>query len=401
MKTPDQLSRFLRDRRRPGPLRRVLFMRQGHFLEEECLRALRALGFCVREFRIGDEGEGSGMSRLFPYLEEFLPDFLFSLNYIGFDHAGQLASLLRDSRLPAATWFVGNPDIIIRAYPENVSEWVAVFAQDQDSVTALEAMGFPWVTHLPLASDTQVFRPYRHPPVGRFGRLEAAFVGSTWDQQVSRHLAAYAKQPALLAYVEAAAQSFQWSPHNQATSDLAEVMPGFAHLPLSEQMNLEAAVVWLASQQDRLARVGALSQAGLKVFGDPSWVSFLPDPTAYCGPLDYHDDLPAFYQCVAVNLNFTGLHLKNGLNQRVFDAPAAGAFVLTDHKEALWGLFSPDEMVTYRTLEEAQEKLAYYLKYPETRRRVATRARERVLSQHTYGHRMQVIERQMTEIFFS
>ncbi len=92
--------------------------------------------------------------------------------------------------------------------------------------------------------------------------------------------------------------------------------------------------------------------------------------------------------------------MKNGLNQRIFDVPASGAFLLTDHKEALWDLFAPEEVVTFRSVEDAQEKLAYYLKYPETRRRVATRARERVLSQHTYGHRVQTIVRQMAETFF-
>lgn len=401
METPDRLSRFLRDRRRPGPPRRVLFLRQGHFLEEECLRALQTLGLCVQDFRPGQEEEGPEAPRFLTCVAEFLPDFLFSLNHIGFDQAGGLSSFLKQSRLPGATWFVGNPEMILRACPDKPSEWLAVFAQDKDSLTGLTAMGFPWVSHLPLASDTQLFRPFRHAPTGRFGCLEAAFVGSTWNRRVSRQLADYEHQTAVLAYIEAAAQSFQWSPHYQAQTDLAEVMPGFTTLPLREQLQLSAAVVWLASQQDRLERVSALSQAGLRVYGDPAWAEYLPDPRVYGGPLDYHRDLPAFYQCAAVNLNFTGLHLKNGLNQRVFDAPAAGAFVLTDYKEALYELFAPDEVVTFRTLEEAREKLAYYLKYPETRRRVATRARERVLAQHTYGHRLQVIERQVNEIFFA
>jgi spore maturation protein CgeB len=146
--------------------------------------------------------------------------------------------------------------------------------------------------------------------------------------------------------------------------------------------------------------VGTLAQAGLKVFGDPAWAEFLPDPAAYGGSISYLRELPAFYQCVAVNLNLTSLQMKNGLNQRIFDVPAAGAFLLTDDKEALWELFARDEVVTFRTVDEAQEKMAYYLKYPETRRRVATRARERVLSQHTYGHRVQVIGRQLAETFF-
>ena len=75
--------------------------------------------------------------------------------------------------------------------------------------------------------------------------------------------------------------------------------------------------------------------------------------------------------------------------------------MLTDNKETLWEMFAPEEVVTFHNLDDAREKLAYYLKYPETRRRLAARARERVLSQHTYGHRAQIILNQMTKTFFS
>jgi spore maturation protein CgeB len=400
MEAPDRLSRFLRERRRNGPPRRVFFLRQGFYLEEECLRAYKTMGFTVQEFPVLEEWDSPLASRLLTGIVEFLPDFLFCINHIGFDKSGWLTAFLQDSHLPAATWYVDNPDFIIRAYPENVSEWVAVFVWDQNYLEHLKEMGFSWVTYLPLATDTHLFRPYRHPPVDRFGCHGAAFVGNTWTQRVSQQLARYARQPATLAYIESAAQSFQWNAHYQAAADLAEMLPEFSKLPISEQVDLEAAVVWQASQWDRLERLSALAQAGLKVFGDPAWADFLPDPTAYGGSISYHRELPAFYQCVSVNLNLTSLQMKNGLNQRVFDVPAAGAFLLTDHKEALWELFAPEEMVTFRTIEEAQEKLAYYLKYPGTRRQVATRARERVLSQHTYGHRLQVIVRQITETFF-
>jgi spore maturation protein CgeB len=400
MEAPQRLSRFLREHRRSGPPQRIFFLRQGFFLEEECLRAMRNLGLCVQEFQVAEAWDSALAARLLTGLTEFLPDFLFSINHIGFDKSGWLTSILEESRLPAATWYVDNPDFIIKAYPENVSEWVAVFVWDQHYVADLESLGFPRVTYLPLAADTRLFRPFRHAPVDRFGSHCAAFVGGTWTKRVDQQLARYAGQPETLAYIEAAARDFQWSPDYKTAPGLAEIYPEFAELPVREQVDLEAAVLWQASQWDRLERVGALCQAGLKVFGDPAWTDFLPDPSAYGGPINYHRELPAFYQCAAINLNLTSLQMKNGLNQRIFDVPAAGAFLLTDYKEALWDLFPPEEVVTFRTVEEAQEKLAYYLKYPETRRRVATRARERVLSRHTYGHRVQVIARQMTETFF-
>ncbi len=401
MEAPDRVSRFLRERRGHGPPRRVFFLRQGFFLEEECLRAFWALGLNVEELQVGESWDRALVSRLLNGLVEFLPDFLFCINHLGFDKSGWLTAFLKDAQVPTATWFVDHPDFIIRAYPENVSEWVAVFVWDQHYVAGLQEMGFPWVTYLPLAADTQLFRPYRHPPVDRFGSHVAAFVGGTWTQRVTQQLARYAEQTATLAYIEAAAQIFQWSSYYQARTDLAEIYPGFEHLPVNEQVDLEAAVLWRASQEDRVERVSALCQAGLKVFGDPAWADLLPDPTAYGGSLSYHRELPAFYQCVAINLNLTSLQMKNGLNQRVFDVPATGAFLLTDYKEALWEVFSREEVVTFRTLEEAQEKLAYYLKYPETRRRLVALARERILSQHTYGHRVQVILRQLHQTFFA
>jgi spore maturation protein CgeB len=401
MECPEKLSRFLRERRRNGPPRRIFFLRQGFFLEEECLRAFRDMGFAVQEFQVPESWDGALASRLLSGLVDFLPDFLFCINHIGFDKSGWLTSLLQEAHLPTATWYVDHPDFIIRAYPENVSEWVMVFVWDKHYEANLKALGFSTVTYLPLAADTRLFRPFRHPPLDRFGCYSAAFVGNTWSQRVSQQLSRYAGQSATLAYIEAAAQSFQWSAHYQASADLAETLPEFGELPVAEQVDLEAAVLWQASQWDRVQRAGALAEAGLRVFGDTAWGEFLSDPTAYGGPINYHRELPAFYQCVAVNLNLTSLQMKDGVNQRVFDVPAAGAFLLTDHKDALWELFSSDEIVTFRTIEEAQEKLAYYVKYPGARRQIATRARERVLSQHTYGHRLQVIERQITERFFS
>lgn len=396
-----KLSRFLRERRHRGPPRRVFFLRQGFFLEEECLRAFRNLGLTIQEFQVGERWDGNLVSRLLAGLVNFLPDFVFCINHLGFDKSGWLTDFLKSACLPAATWYVDNPDFIIRAYPENVSEWVAVFVWDRHYLAGLKEMGFPRVTYLPLAADTHLFRPYRHPPVDRFGSLAAAFVGSTWTARLNQKLARYNGQAATMAYIEAAAATFQWSPHYQAKMDLAEIYSGFEDLSISEQVDLEAAVLWRASQQDRVERVGALVPAGLKVFGEPAWTDYLADASAYGGSLNYHRELPGFYQCVDVNLNFTSLQMKNGLNQRVFDVPASGAFLLTDYKEALWEMFAPEEVVTYRTLEEAREKLAYYRKYPETRRRLAARARERVLSRHTYEHRVQVMVREMTEAFFS
>ncbi len=100
MDAPHRLSRLLSERRSNGPPQRIFFLRQGFFLEEECLRAFKTLGLCVQEFQVGQEWDSTMASRLLTGLVEFLPDFLFSINHIGFDKSGWLTSILQG--VPAA-----------------------------------------------------------------------------------------------------------------------------------------------------------------------------------------------------------------------------------------------------------------------------------------------------------
>lgn len=400
MDYPPGLPALLRSRKRPGPPRRVWFFRQHFFLEEECVRACRKLGLEVREWQVGEEWDAAGFSGFLSGLLEFQPDFLCCINHIGFDKAGRLTEMLRESELPAAVWYVDNPDFIIKAYPQNVSPWVYLFVWDRHYLKDLEAMGFSRLAYLPLATDPQLFRPYRTPPSWKFGEMDAAFVGSTWTQRVQQQLARFRDEPGKLAVIEDAARAFITSPAYKAGGELAAVYGEFSELPLQEQINLEAAVLWRASQLHRLERVIPLTRWGLQVYGDAAWEEFLPHRAAYGGRIAYNRELPAFYQCVAVNLNVTSLQMKDGLNQRVFDVPAAGSFLLTDFKEALREFFDPEEVATYRDLEEAREKLQYFQQHPEARRALAARARERVLAQHTFLHRVQTMLARLSAEYF-
>ena len=84
--------------------------------------------------------------------------------------------------------------------------------------------------------------------------------------------------------------------------------------------------------------------------------------------------------------------MKGAVNQRLFDVPAAGAFVLTDWREQTEKLFEPGkELVCYRESEEIPDLVRYFLAHPEERRRIVRAARTRVLAEHTWTHRVRSI----------
>ena len=76
------------------------------------------------------------------------------------------------------------------------------------------------------------------------------------------------------------------------------------------------------------------------------------------------------------------------VNPRTFELAACGAFQLVDRRELLPELFAEDELATFTSMPELLERLAQYLEHPEERIVLAEKARQRVLSQHTYQHRM-------------
>ena len=66
---------------------------------------------------------------------------------------------------------------------------------------------------------------------------------------------------------------------------------------------------------------------------------------------------------IALNISQWDTASLSGLNLRIFDIPACGAFLLTDYSDALAEYFKPgEEIETFKDIAELKDKLSYYLK---------------------------------------
>jgi len=92
--------------------------------------------------------------------------------------------------------------------------------------------------------------------------------------------------------------------------------------------------------------------------------------------------------------------MKGAVNQRVFDVPACGAFVLTDARRQLENLFEPGrEMAVYETAEELVALTGRYLADAPARQALAQAGRRRVLAEHTYPRRLETLFAVMRRTF--
>ncbi|MFZ5452853.1 MAG: glycosyltransferase family protein [Thermodesulfobacteriota bacterium] len=374
---------------------RVLVVNTDYFLIPEVSRALGRLGHEVQVILFDkrrDNGE-EVLQKILQRVADFAPDLVFTVNHLGFDREGLLMEALNRLRLPSVSWYVDSPAIILNLYAGPKSDLSYIFVWDPTYVPEVKALGFTQVYPLPLATDPETFYPQPAAARDRW-RARVAFVGNSMTQPLAKKLGRLPASPEVPVLFQQLLDAYQARPYRRLGLLLAEL--GLENHPLIRQLqgieltDLEAGVIWAATRDYRLSCVRQLACFQPTIYGDDGWQKLL-GPSFRLGPIvNYYDDLPAIYGATAINFNATSMQMKAAVNQRVFDVPAAGGFLITDFKEQLAEVLEPGkESVCYHHPEEIPDLVRFYLEHPEARRQIAQRGQARVLREHTYRHRLQ------------
>jgi len=388
---------------------RVVLIDSGYFLIKEAEKALVSLNHKVMKVSVR---KGDGSEAVIPGLIEsilqFRPDFILTWNHLGFDEEGALTSFFRSIEMPVASWYVDSPNLIVKAFDKNVSPYVSILLWDRTYMKDMKAMGFESVNYLPLGTDDDVFRPMKIQRQGARGKgqgqrltyykCDVGFVGNSmigpvdeWMMKVSRE-----NHPLIerlsekIADMEGADNSII-----NMLQDDKKVM--FDRLNEKERMDFEAAVLWKATLLYRLSCIKKLDTFDLHIHGDSGWKRVINSKgVKLYPPLNYYREVPLLYNACKINFNATSRQMREAVNQRVFDVPACGAFLLTDYQKSIEDLFDVgDEIIVYRDKDEIPGLVKYYLDNPEKREAVAKKGMVRVLKEHTYKHRLDVMIKEM------
>lgn len=320
------------------------------------------------------------------------PSLYFSVNFHGLDKHGEIASMLESKGVPVAVWCVDNPWNLLSGLRTDFWKKLHLFVTDPSFLPELKAHGAQRASFLPLATDPEIFFPRITAGeknedgsplvfVGRssFPDKERFFVGQTVPKD--------ALGEALSRIRKGQRPDFSWW-LNELGASATFLWPGSAGRRAS-----------LAAEESSLAwRAACLREAagmGLAIYGDSGWAKQFPSGNAgkdmpkLCPPLDYYTQLAPVYAAAPFSLNMMSFLLPGGLNQRHFDVWAAGGFCLMDNCPGL-NLFPRDltEAVAFGRPEDIPERVAYFRKNHEEKRRLTAAWREHILAEHTYSRRI-------------
>ncbi|MCL2102598.1 MAG: glycosyltransferase [Syntrophorhabdaceae bacterium] len=377
----------------------------GYFLTEEIARAFTALGHSVTRVRgRKDETYGDILGRTMESIVSKRPDFFVSVNHFGFDEEGLMADFFRSIEMPAVVWYVDTPDLLMRVFPKNASPYCCVFTWDESYMESLRGIGFENVEYLPLAADETIFCPMRLSPAqkGKLG-ADVGFIGDSkvlqsreWLRKVWRELHPAVERIARLLSGERGL-TFRNALETALRDSERTILEALTE---KEKSDFEGAVLWRTTLLYRLSCLRRLEEFRPMVRGDIGWKELLKENFRLGPRLNYYRELPAFYNACGINFNATNAQMEMAVNQRVFDVPACGAFLLTDRQLSLLTLFEDGkEVVSYGSLEEIAELARFYLQNDAARQAIAAKGRARVLQEHTYRHRVNTIIRRIRELY--
>ena len=109
------------------------------------------------------------------------------------------------------------------------------------------------------------------------------------------------------------------------------------------------------------------------------------------------DEMLQVLSSVKICINTHGDTMRYGVNLRLFESAALGAFQIVDDRPGVSECFRPGEhLVTFSDHADLREKVRYYLTHDEERQRMADAARAHVLAHHRYDQRLARVEKLLT-----
>jgi spore maturation protein CgeB len=377
---------------------RMLVLETDYFFDKSWARAAEELGWRTAtasplrpEYPV--EAQLTALAR---GLAEFKPDFVVSSNYSGMDEAGYLARFFEDARIPHVNWFADSPRMILYGRHMALSHFAVAASWERAYMEYLRALGFRHVIYMPLATDPHLFNAQ---PAEQFER-KLAFVGRSMIGHAQEAKDVLEGSPVLAGNIRAAFDVGRVTRDEFAQGLQAVLGPACLENRTPDELrHAELCLIYEATCRQRSAMAQRLDLLGLEVRGDAHWGQIIDRSH---GDVAYFHELADYYRSTAINLNSTSIQMNSAVNQRVFDCPAAGGFLITDAQTDIETFFDPDsEVVTYHNLVELEDKVRYYRTRPAERLAITRRARKRILAHHTHKHRLRRLRAFLVKRFAS
>ncbi len=398
---------------------KLLLIYSNYFLLGEVERACAELDVEFRQLSIENHEVGTQefVELLLREVVSFRPDAILTLNHSGLDHEGVLMDLIEKLQMPLISWFLDNPHLILTESNKHNSKFLHIFTWDLDNLASLKAEGMENVYYLPLGTDSIRFNPKNiNKAVPKTWKNNVSFVGNSMLYKVESSFTKSGLNQAenssgLWKTFLELSEDFIYSPlqsvddffRTQTTTDKILFYEQYKKLQPAEKLALATGITREATRLYRQNCLENLFDHQPLLVGDDGWKTIFKDEKRkwfWHDAINYYSELPFFYPHSKINFNCTSMQMKNASNQRVLDVPATNSFIITDFREQMQPMFEiGKEIICFTEQAEIPELVKYYLAHESERKKISEAGYKRVISCHTWKHRLLEIIKTLKEKF--
>jgi spore maturation protein CgeB len=369
---------------------KIIFIDSSYVLTKECINAIQKTGNELKYLHIDIEKVDYEifLKDLLTTIKEFKPDFILTINHLGFDAEGRLTEIFHELELPFVSWFVDSPNVILSNYSGNTSEYANIFVWDDDYINDVKDRGFSNCDFLPLATDSSIFK-YKQKKM----LYDVSFVGSSMIYSVHKNMQSWINREDLMSIFYECIHYFTEKKTRNASVVLEVLNEKKINFDNDDQKeDFLAAVLWNATLNYRLQGINELSNFKTVISGDINWKNLLPISYKLLPERWYYDNLCDFYNQSKINFNMTSLQMTNAVNQRLFDVSACRQFIITDYRKQIDTLFEGNKNIVYfNEIGEIKDLVDFYLNNKKECDSFADKAYNLVMKNHLYEHRIKNI----------
>lgn len=360
----------------------ILYLDDDYFLQKESIDALQKLGHRVTVLKVLQNDPSKMLESILKTALMTKPDCVMSINHAGFDPEGKIVNILNELRIPLLMWYLDDFRFILVDTHLHATPNTAVFTYEKQHLQPLRDTGFLHVFHLPSATAVDPTRDYHYE---EFANLADAtvFIGSTFNKSKAARL-----RPEYPRMAKKLSKKIDFTELQHDLLLQAERLQR-SHFPTSAKFfHYASYLICEATEQYRRHFLEHVHADYFHVFGDKDWekanISGKIHP-----PVHNLTAAPHIQRMAKINLCLSSQQLGSAVSLRAYEIPASGGFLLTDWKDDLADLFAEDEIVSFRSVDEMNDKIDFYQRHPEKREPVIRKARERVINEHQVFHRIQ------------
>lgn len=379
----------------------LVFLNQNFLVQKEVISSLRRVpGLCVIVLDITPAPAQEQAAYATKIFKEHSCSILFTINEWGLDCDGLIADFLGREKILHINWCVDDPffEEIIHTRKFRKSDFRVDFVSDRDYLEKMKMRGYN-AHYLPLGTDPSIFYP-----VQTSLSIDSSFVGSSYLAQVDEFASmAESFLAEMVPFLATLLSEYRRNNDIDIDKMLTEKV---SEMNLPDGLHPDKAVFiskHLAGYLYRKETVLSLVRKfpGFRIYGDNGWLREMPPERL--GKVVYGDGLREIYNSTKVNIDINRVVIRNGFTQRVFDALACGAFLITSAKPVVADHFETDgsqrEIVTFKNADELADLVRYYLTHENERMEIARRGYRKVLTSHTYDHRIAEIFNTLSALY--